>query len=153
AQSPTTGTQPGRPYWNTESTALEPGSFSRYQVAVAGLKTPMPVWPRPAQSPTTGTQPGRPNTKVRPAAPAPGRARRYQVAVAGSKVPMPAWPLPVQSPAKGTQPGAPNGNAARTGPSARGAGALATAGPDRATWGNSPPRGKAAAPPSQGPNV
>src|SRR5690242_5330690 len=89
-QSPTTGTQPGRPKLNGVATSAGPELFSlrRYQVMVAGLTTPTVSTPSPFQSPTTGNQPAPPYWKTPlSAGPELMLLRRYQVAVAGLNSP------------------------------------------------------------------
>src|SRR5262245_58609349 len=89
SQSPTTGLQPGAPYWKgVMSGAPGPMVFLRYQVAVAGSKTPIPSAPSPSQSPTSAIQPGAPKANGAVLG-APGEllSRRYQVPVSGSKTP------------------------------------------------------------------
>src|SRR5262245_36341385 len=62
--------------------------FFRYQVAVAGSKTPMVSTPSPSQSPASGIQPGPPKANgAMLGAPGELLSRRYQVAVSGSKTP------------------------------------------------------------------
>src|SRR6516162_8506128 len=87
-QAADTGSQPGSPNGFTPASGAPAlSSLRRYQVAVDGSNTPMPVFfrkmskgpPRTAQWPTTGTQPGAPYWKT-PASggPALSSLRRYQ---------------------------------------------------------------------------
>src|SRR5262245_23856126 len=88
-QSPTTGVQPGSPYWKGGMLGAPALLLLRkYQVMVAGSTTPTVTRPSPSQSPTTGIQPTPPYWNCPPVgAPAELPFRRYHVPVAGSN-----WP-------------------------------------------------------------
>src|ERR1700751_4647139 len=87
-QSPTTGIQPGAPYWNGGMAgAPGPSPAPRYQVAVDGSKTPTLLVPSPNQSPVTGMPPGGPDGNGAGGGAGGLLVRRSGGAVDGPKVP------------------------------------------------------------------